>query len=53
MRNPNRHEQPAEGGRDIVEAALQKQSDPKQKKKPAPSGPTGKREESDKSDRQD
>jgi hypothetical protein len=33
MRNPDRHEQPAEGGRDIIERALQKQKEAKDGKK--------------------
>jgi hypothetical protein len=41
MRNPNRHEQPAEGGVEQVEGALQKQSEPppKQRKEPDKSTP--------------
>jgi hypothetical protein len=34
MPNPNAHDQPAEGGTEQVEHTLQKQSEPKQNKKP-------------------
>ncbi len=34
MPDPNAHDQPAEGGTEQVEHTLQKQSEPKQNKKP-------------------
>lgn len=33
MPNPNEHDQPAEGGREVVERALQKQSEPPSKQR--------------------
>jgi hypothetical protein len=40
MPNPNRYDQPAEGGRETVERALQKQSQSKSGSKPPVNAPS-------------
>lgn len=47
MPNPNRHEQPAEGGVEQVEGALQKQSEPKPQPRKEPNTNTPKERKTD------